>query len=239
VTDAPRYAIYFVPPADGAFYRWGASLLGYDCHAGNAVAHPRDAGLPEDWAALTQAPRRYGFHATLVAPFRLAQDYDGGALLQALAGFCHAPREIPEVALVVRALGSFIAAVPGDRNAALDRLAGDCVGYFNRFRAPLTEADQARQADAPLSERERANLARWGYPYVFEDFRFHMTLTGPVADERRAPLADLLSRLLARCADAAPLRIDRTVLMRQGDEGSPFRVVRASALRPREAASSP
>jgi hypothetical protein len=33
---------------------------------------------------------------------------------------------------------------------------------------------------AGLNQSQVANLDRWGYPYLFADFRFHMTLTGKV-----------------------------------------------------------
>src|SRR5262249_12768926 len=70
--DEPRYAIYFVPPADSALYRSGAGFLGYDCYPGKRLRQPQDTGLTaSEWAQLTREPRRYGFHATLKAPFRL------------------------------------------------------------------------------------------------------------------------------------------------------------------------
>ena len=230
-----RYAIYFVPPADGALYRLGSSLLGYDCYRGADVAFPR--GLPDDWAELTAAPRSYGFHGTLMAPFRLRPGRDETGLLRAVARFVDTARDIAVIEPVVRALGGFIAIVPRERNAVLDRLAADCVAMFDDFRAPLSAGERSRR-ETGLSARQRANLDRWGYPYVFEDFRFHMTLTGPVDDDRRAAIGDLLSMSLARTRGSDPLQIDRIVLLRQGDDAQRFRVVHEAMFRSRQAVAS-
>jgi hypothetical protein len=56
-----RYAIYFVPAADTALYRFGAAVLGFDCFTGADIptldARPVDACA---WHELTHEPRRYG-----------------------------------------------------------------------------------------------------------------------------------------------------------------------------------
>src|SRR5262249_30663264 len=52
--------------------------------------------------------------------------------------------------------------------------------------------EREQRLSAGLSERQIENLDRWGYPYVFEDFRFHLTLTGPIDAERRASILALL-----------------------------------------------
>jgi hypothetical protein len=213
----------------------GSSLLGYDCYRGADVAFPR--GLPGDWAELTAAPRRYGFHGTLMAPFRLGPGRNETDLVRAVARFVDAARDIAVIEPVVRALGAFIAVVPREPNAVLDRLAADCVAGFDDFRAPLRAADRARRKTG-LSARELSNLERWGYPYVFEDFRFHMTLTGPLGDDRRTAIGDLLSGLLARTCGSDPLRIDRIALLRQDDEARRFRVVHEAMLRTKQAAAS-
>src|SRR5262245_39742721 len=98
MTDA-RYAIYFVPPAGGALYRLGSSLLGYDCYNGAELPWPGD--LPDDWAAMTEAPRRYGFHGTLVAPFRLRPREHEAGLVDAVANFVATPREVSTIDPVV------------------------------------------------------------------------------------------------------------------------------------------
>ena len=135
--DQPRFAIYFVPPADTTLYRFGASFLGYDCYTGKDLGPPDVIGRGlSDWTALTRAPRIYGFHATLKAPFYLALTSTESELVAELKRFVAAPRPLPAFEPVVRALGRFVAIVPGTTNAAIDRLAADCVTAFDRFRTP-------------------------------------------------------------------------------------------------------
>jgi hypothetical protein len=177
-----------------------------------------------DWEALTDDPRKYGFHATLKAPMPLAPDHGEADLAAAIAAFAGEPREIPAIVPVARALSGFTAIVPDAPVAALNRLADDCVKAFDRFRAPLTAAERARRRPERLSARQVAQLDRWGYPYVFEDFRFHMTLTGRLAPERSKPILDIIQDRFAKL-QLATLAIDQIALCRQTDAASRFAII--------------
>jgi hypothetical protein len=81
-----RYAIYFTPPADDPLTRLASHWLGRDAHAGADLAQPAVAGLaPDRLPALTGDPARYGFHATMKAPFSLAEGVGEDELVAALA----------------------------------------------------------------------------------------------------------------------------------------------------------
>ena len=221
----PRYAIYYAPPVGTALDAFGATLLGYDAWTGKELVFSEQVvqAVP-DWIDVTSDPRKYGFHATLKAPFALAIDRSEDALLAACAAFATIPRPVPIIRPVVDAISGFIAVVPAEAVGELDRLAADCVTDFDRFRAPLTDNDRARRNPAALTPRQHDHLDRWGYPYVLEEFRFHMTLTGRLGAARRATiLAMLRSRFAELHIDH--LAIDRLALFRQDDAGSRFRVV--------------
>jgi putative phosphonate metabolism protein len=230
VSGTPRYAIYFVPAPDSALYRLGSALIGYDAYSGADMTPPGDAGLPADWAALTEEPRRYGFHATLKAPFRLAPGGDEAGLRGAVQRIAAEQPDIPSIRPVVRSIGGFVAIVPDVRVPALDRLAADCVTRLDRFRAPLTAGDRARRLASIVGERERENLEQWGYPYVFGEYRFHMTLTGRLPDERRPAVIERMAALVKQHHGDAPLAIDHIVLLRQDVPDARFRVLAAAAL---------
>ena len=230
MTDFPRYAIYYAPSAGAPLARFGADLLGYDAFTGHDVAFPAAvvAQFP-DWPALTGDPRKYGFHATLKAPFALAPLQHEAGLIAACDSFATSPRAIPAITPLVQAISSFIAIVPAAPSAELNSLAQDCVEAFDRFRAPMTPADRARRKPEALTPRQVKQLDRFGYPYVRDDFRFHLTLTGRLPAERAA---EVLAMLQARFAelDIAALRIDRLAVFRQDSASARFRIVHETAL---------
>lgn len=224
--QGPRYAIYFVPAADSDLYRFGSAVIGYDCHAGGELTPPDDIGLDADtWRKLTEEPRRYGFHATLKAPFRLAPSRTEAHLVSAFRDFAARGHAIPRVAPEVRMLSSFTAVVPREPSAALAELAARCVTDFDAFRAPTMAEERERRLASGLSERQVKHLDRWGYPYVLDEWRFHMTLTGKVPVEGRDEVLALLRRGFARACGDRPIAIDRLGLFKQDDEHARFRVL--------------
>jgi hypothetical protein len=125
---------------------------------------------------------------------------------------------------IVDSISGFLAVIPAEPTSELEQLAADCVRDFDAFRAPLTAEDRARRNPAKLGERQRDYLDRWGYPYVMEEFRFHMTLTGRLDAERRKPILDMLRQRFARLR-LDTLGIDRIALFRQEDAASRFRII--------------
>jgi putative phosphonate metabolism protein len=222
MAHVPRYAIYYAAPRGSALDRFGVELLGYDAWSGDDLPFP--AGLPADWRELTSDPRKYGFHATLKAPFALAPGKTETDLLAACADFALSPRPIPVIAPVVDSISGFLAVVPAETSDELIQLAADCVRAFDPYRAPLTPEDRARRRPEMLTQRQRDYLDRWGYPYVMEEFRFHMTLTGRLESKRREAVRDLLNERFVRIGLTA-LAIDRIALFKQTDATSRFRII--------------
>ncbi|ACL59076.1 DUF1045 domain-containing protein [Methylobacterium nodulans] len=217
--DATRYALYYTPDPGSALARFGNGILGYDSESGAAV--PRLAGFA-DVEGVSVSPRSYGFHATLKAPMRLAAGRSEEDLLAAAAALAAHHPPVPVGRLVVATLDGFTALVPAESPAGLGIFAAECVAALDPLRAPLSEAERTRRRPERLSPRERALLDRWGYPYVFEFFRFHMTLTDALPVEDRAPWRERLSRAYGAGEE---LVIDAVTLMRQ-DGDAPFRVLR-------------
>jgi putative phosphonate metabolism protein len=218
----PRYAIYFVAAPGSDLDRFGAQWLGYDAFSGEELPFP-DGVLP-NWRELTSDPRKYGFHATLKAPLTLAQGRSEAELVAACEAFAATPRPIPLIRPVVDSISGFIAVMPAERSSELERLAADCTSEFDSFRSALTAEDRARRNPSALTPRQREHLERWGYPYVMEDFRFHMTLTGRLDDERRQPILTMLRDRFSTIG-VATLAIDRIALSRQDQANSRFRIV--------------
>jgi hypothetical protein len=231
--QAARYAIYFVPAADAALHRCGSAILGYDCHTG-ADSVPPDA-LRSDaaaWRRLTEEPRRYGFHATLKAPFHLSPACTEAQLESAFVSFAGLGHHVARIDPEVRMLDGFAAVVPRQPSPQVSALADRCTMLFDAFRAPMSAQERARRVAANLSQSQMHNLERWGYPHLFKDFRFHMTLTGRVPAERRDDVLAVMRGVFARMCGDGPIAIDRLTLLRQDDEHARFRVIRQAELAP-------
>ncbi len=225
MANFPRYAIYYASPQHSDLDRFGAQHLGYDAWSGEDMPFPeRVVQVVPDWRALTEDPRKYGFHATLKAPMALADGKTEAELLAACAAFAGLPRPVPVITTVVQSISGFIAVIPGEPSPDLQQFAADCVSAFDCFRAPLTQEDRARRNPAKLTPRQRDYLDRWGYPYVMEEFRFHMTLTGRLDTTRREPILALLQARFAGLG-IERIAVDRLVLLRQNDNASRFRII--------------
>lgn len=221
-----RYAVYYAPRPEQALANLGRSWLGRDAETGAAVPPP---SWTEDWAAewpgLTAEPRRYGFHGTLKPPFRLAAGGTVEALHGAVARLAADHRPVALAGLQPAVLDGFLALVETVPCAALAALADACVTELDRFRAPPTAAELARRRAAPLTPRQDDNLRRWGYPYVFDMFRFHMTLTGRVAERARRDALEALLTAHFGTALAGPVAVEDLCLFVEPAPGAPFTVL--------------
>lgn len=227
----PRYAIYYAPKVDHPMWAFGSSVLGYDAATGENKALPDFLGDYVDrWPSMTSEPRKYGFHATLKAPFHLAAGFDEAMLIFALKHFAQITTQVMCNSLIVGCVGPFVAIIPGDTNDALSRLAYSIVEHFEPFRAPLSESDRARRLASPLTAKQIAYLDRYGYPYVKDEFRFHMTLTNSLHQDERQDVAKCLEN-----AGRIPLQnftgfIDRICLFKQTDSQSRFKIIESASL---------
>lgn len=226
-----RVALYWAPAGDDPLSWFGSEWLGRDATADAPVpqpAIPAVAARGLDLAEITQSPRHYGFHATLKAPF-VPLPGPPQALEAAAAAFCAATAPVSGPPLVPSVLGGFVALVPDGPCPAIDAFAARVVEAFEPFRAPLDDHDLARRRQAPLTERQHAHLVEWGYPYVFEDFFFHMTLSRRLAADDAEAVRSAAAERLAPMADR-PLRIDALCLFEQPARDRPFRLSRRFPL---------
>ncbi|MGA7776665.1 MAG: DUF1045 domain-containing protein [Paraburkholderia sp.] len=216
-----RFAVYYAPSRTSPWWHAGCEWLGTDVETGVAYTAPQPPTVARPVAELTQAPRRYGWHGTLLAPFRLADGVTSYAVLNEARRW--AVDQEPSVLSVEAAtLGDFVALRPAteDGESGMRALASGALRTLDSLRAAPSAVDLARRLAAPLTERQRALLVEWGYPYVFEEFRFHMTLSSSLdaADERAA----LVAWWQKRVAELGPLVIDSAALFVEPAAGQPF-----------------
>lgn len=189
-----RFAAYYAPP-ESAFADFCASWLGWDAATGRMVAHPEIAGLPMPIAEITQTPRKYGFHGTIKPPFRLTGSVDD--LKADMAALCARLAPVTCGGLELTQLGRFLAfTVTGD-TAPLANLAAQVVEGLDPHRAPLRPEELARRSAGGLSARQETLLEKWGYPYVMEEFKFHLTMSGKLPKAQVSIVKDLLAPQVA------------------------------------------
>jgi hypothetical protein len=212
-------------------------LIAADRRAGEAPpyeAHAPHPPLSSPLAELTAAPRRYGWHGTLVAPFRLADGVRADDLLVAVQRWARTRTgfNLPVAATI---MGDFVALRPAsDEGDALMRgLATDALRTFAPLRAASTAAERERRlAGGRLSERQQALLAEWGYPYVLDEFRFHMTLSGALASAHDCvAMVDWWQREAERLG---PLPVHGVALFVEPAPGEPFVLWQRLAFRTAE-----
>lgn len=196
-----RYAIYFAPHEGSSLAGFSEHWLGGD---DGDVINP-----------FVTKPRRYGFHATLKAPMRLAEGVDFEKLCQQVDILSQKRAPVSLGFLKISQLSDFLALVP-ERNKVqgLNKLAWKCVRFLDPLRAPMTHKQIARRKN--LKHLERENFDQWGYPYVGNQFRFHMTLTNgltkPELLKARSQLDDCIGNSLIE-----PVTIDSLSIF--GDPG--------------------
>ncbi|KSV78000.1 DUF1045 domain-containing protein [Ensifer adhaerens] len=219
-----RYAICFTPPMADPLSATAASWLGRNVYSGEPAELPSVAGLSAaDVAYHTAVPRRFGFHAVMMSPFRLHPDMTEPKLLKALMHFAGAQTPFEIDRLEVARIGRCFGLMPQVPSTAMHLLAANVVQEFDAFRAPLSEDEIERSDPDRLTAPQFSNLHRWGDPHVMDEYRFHMMLTGPLAPDamRRveAPLRDLFEPCLSK-----PLSIGSLALFVEQETGAPMRV---------------
>ena len=218
-----RYAVYFVPEPASALARLGSALLGRDSETGHPAPQPRLPGFPPDTLrALTAEARRYGLHATLKAPFFLRPGATESDLLRTAQEFAASQTPIVLPRLGIERIGSFFALTPRaetpDEQAALRRLnalAADAVALFDPLRAAASAHEIARRNPQALSARQRHLLAAWGYPYVLDEYRFHITLTDRLFNEAAARVMQEQLQACFAALDEEPVAVASLCICKQ------------------------
>ncbi len=229
-----RYALYLAPPPDSDLWRFGCDVIGRDAATGLEIEGFAPEGhTPEAWRALTSEPRRYGFHATLKAPFLLSADLDVVDLMDRIAVFAATRKPFSAGELHVGRMATdegraFVVLKPTGDLKELRRLEETAVRALDTVRARSMEDESRRRQVSRLSPRQRYYLEAWGYPYVIDEFRPHFTLTNAIADVDRAARA-LEWEFRLRVPSPA-LRVDAITLFGETEPGGAFRTLRRFPL---------
>lgn len=177
-----RVALYFLPTAQTA--RRGAQWLGHDILAQPSdprplpTNQPNEIKRPSHWVKTSQ---KYGFHATLKAPFRLHPNYSLDELKKTLTMFCAGRPSVHIGKMEIAPLGRFLTLRPQSQTPELTELASEIVRHFDPFRAEMTDEERMAWHKKVRTPAALKNALTWGYAHIFDQFRFHLTLTDPLS----------------------------------------------------------
>lgn len=231
----PRYAIYFTPPPHSDWWQAGSQWLGRCAITHRVLKQPEVPGWSVDaFHQITSSPRRYGWHATLKAPFYLAYGVSEHDLCLEIDLLTRSQRPIKLNGLSIREYGddksAYLAFGVNTPHPHLSKFAQQYVETFHAYSAPLDENDLIRRRQQNLTPRQEELLLRWGYPYVFEQFKFHMTLSGNVLELLPQQKQYLISGATHYFAQLPTLSLDGLGLFCEPCEGEPFELVKYWAL---------
>lgn len=205
-----RVAIYYAPDPGSDWWSAGTHWLGRCAASNRPMTQPQIRAVPPaELRRLTAEPRRYGWHATLKAPFQLASGVGLDQLCSAVMKFCRGRSPVELAPLRVSRMDNFLALRPLRSSPALERLAADCVQQLHALAAPLGESELARRRKAGLTQEQDALLMKWGYPWVMQHFRFHLSLTGPLNDVSASAVDALQEAAIAQFHGLPACTVDR------------------------------
>lgn len=210
-----------MPGPDTALARFGELWFG----AATDHDHVPPEIEPDVRERLIARPRRYGFHATLKAPFRLAASETERTLSDAVASLAERFHRFELPPLSVRSIGGFIALTLDRPCPETQALADACTMELDRFRAPLSPAERQRRRPERLTRRQREFLETWGCPYVLAEYRWHITLTDQVEAEAATHYRRLLSQMYRRIAGGPSVIVDGVALLRQKHPDASFKLI--------------
>lgn len=220
---AHRYAVYFAPNVEQQWWAQGSLWLGRCALSQQLNPQPSVSGVSaQRFAELTEHPRRYGFHATLRAPFVLASQYQPRDLSDCVSRLCQNLKPFVLPRLQVKLLDHFLALVPERDAAQLTLLEEQCVKELNDYAAPLGPDELRRRRSAGLSSHEDSLLVRWGYPYVLDRFRFHCSLTGSLATASPHELSALTEAAHQHFEQLPPCVVESLAIFVEPTRGADF-----------------
>lgn len=230
MTDYHRYALYYAPTAQSDLGLFGNAWLGRDPVRDVELVRPEVDGLgPDEIIAATTSPTRYGFHGTLKPPFALKDGQTRAALEVAVENLCADIAPITCGPLMLKSISRFLALVPTDPVVALENLAGTLVRGLDDFRKPEDTTAMNKRRAVGLSARQESYLVAWGYPYVMEEFRFHLTLSNKLDPDQLERFEASLAPLVAPLCKTSFV-VDDICLFGDPGGGKPFRLLRRFAL---------
>jgi putative phosphonate metabolism protein len=229
---AYRYAIYFIPELHSEWWVAGCHWLGRCAATGQKLEQPLISGMDaQQFQLITQEPRRYGWHATLKAPFELCPDTSVASLLLAMHALAQELPAFELPPLQVSTEGGFLALRPVGDASAIQITAAACVTRLHGFAKPLSPADLARRRQTPMTQAQDQLLMQWGYPWVLDEYNFHLSLTGPLRHLSDVECQTLVQTAQVQFETLPNCRFTHIALFAEPVKGADFQWLQSVELR--------
>jgi hypothetical protein len=176
-----RYAIYYTPQPGTPLASFGRSWFGR-ANDGATLQAFSAAGLASTSISKPlPSPSGYaGLHSVFKAPFALRDGIGLAALKARLISFTRRRKPVETGPLTLARSGRFLVLRPVEPRPALDWLAAQCLAAFDGFARPASSVEQEAHQNPQLNDHQRVLLKSFGDPHVLSEYRFHVTLTGPL-----------------------------------------------------------
>jgi hypothetical protein len=221
-----RYAIYYTPQPGTALAAFGRSWFGR-ANDGVTLQAFSDAGLSgTSFAKLAVAPGRYtGLHALFRAPFAPRDGIGLEAIKTRLVNFAARRQPVAPGPVTLSRSGRSLVLRPVEATPALDWLAAQCVASFEDFAAPPSDVEREEFGrGSQLSDYQRLLLESFGDPYVLSEYRFSITLTGPLDAAHLDRVAQALWPVLEEIC-ASGVTVDGLSLFGDAGGRTPMRLI--------------
>ncbi len=185
-----RYAVFYLPPSDSPLADFGAQWFGYDIRTGKFREPIQTTTF--DLKELTKISHRYGLHATLKAPFRLKKKYDLSNLFKRVEKQASKSEPFTYPSMKITQLAGFPALMPKHNRAKMVHLEERLVHKLNKFGKKPDQSTSDRRRKVKLNALEQEYFRLYGYPYVLDHFRFHLTLCDKAERSTRSVISSFL-----------------------------------------------
>ena len=176
-SGSARYAIYYTPQPGSPLAAFGRSWFGR-ANDGATLQAFSTAGFTDSSTKISALPGRYtGLHALFHAPFALREDATLEGMRTRLINFAAHRKAVATGPLTLARAGRYLVLRPVEPEPALDWLAAQCINAFEGFAA---EPDEPGDEHRHLSPYQRLLLRSFGHPQVMSEYRFSITLAGPL-----------------------------------------------------------
>ena len=187
-----RYAIYYAPPKESSLEEFGRYWFGWDPLNAKLINNKHRINYLNRFGIKNLInidknvliPKKYGFHGTLIPPFKLNKNYSTNTLFKKTEEIAKKFKKFKFYKFKLKKINNFYAFVQNKKNNNINKLSNRLVRELFKFRSPLTKKEIDRRNPSKLSKLQLSILYKWGYPYLMSEFNFHMTLASEVTGNK-------------------------------------------------------